>query len=130
MKADVFPENLRDALRDKLTVWSCSNRQASVIFGVTASCVANWVNGKTKSLTPLNKAKIAFFATGCLDNVMDWLRMEADLKPKDASALCRSLFKLGNRIQCSQQLGDGGKSVVALKQDVDALVKKTLAAEH
>ncbi len=127
MKALENPDSLREALREKLTEWSCSHRQAGVIFDVKAGTVSNWVNGKSKKPVLLNRAKILLFVVGYLDGSMDWLRQEIDTNPQDARTLCNLLFKLGERILHSPQNAHGEKTVAALVRELNALAKKTLA---
>ena len=128
MTADVFPDTLRVALREKLTVLECSNKLAGMLFDVEANCVADWVSGKTKSLATLHWAKISFFTAGYLDGFMDWLKQEAEDSPEETRVLCRSLFMLCSKIQRDEETLWGGEiKVSSLMRDVNDLLKKTLA---
>ncbi|MBR4674292.1 MAG: hypothetical protein IKP00_07495 [Victivallales bacterium] len=123
MKALENPDSLRDALREKLTEWSCSYRQAGVIFDVKTGTVSNWVNGKSKKPVLLNKAKILLFVAGYLDGFMGWLKQMADDNPNEMRTLCSRLFTLCLIIQQCKRDDLGQKKVASLMQEVDALVK-------
>ena len=128
MKADVFPERLREALRRKLIELECSNKVAGVIFDVEASSLADWLNGSSKHIAPEHKADVSFFVAGYLDGFMDWLKLEADASPEEARALCHVLFALCRKIQSGKEVVWGGdKKVVSLEQAVNDLLKNTLA---
>ncbi len=127
MKADVFPERLREALRRKLIELECSNKVAGVIFDVEAISLADWLNGNTKSISPEHKADVSFFVAGYLDGFMDWLKLEADASPEEARALCRGLFVLCRKIHSSKEAVLGGdKKIASLERAVNGLQKKML----
>ena len=127
VKALEFPDSLREALREKLTELSCSNKQAAVVFDVETSCVTCWVNGRTKSLSPLHQAKISFFVAGYLDGLVNWLIQEAEENPGETRSLISRLFKLCFIIQRCPQNCWGKKRLASLICDVDILMKQSLA---